>query len=175
MEQLSMFCESIPYPNTFDDIDHLYKEYIFEGEKDEDAFTVKDRKDGKSKSYYFYGKRLFTFQPDFGKGSKLKKVIKIPVETEKDGEIIVDEKIKEVLITPDELFSFLNELKETKHIIFRNLITESFACCNDFKRCSREGACLYPDDRFYNGCYYRTNLESGINFWKESDHENSSI
>ena len=154
MNQISMFdSDVIPYPQTYADIDTLYTEYIFEGETDKDTFTFSGPKDNSDswRSYFFYGKKVFSFYPDRGKGSKFK---------------IVRDK-KNILVKESELPSVLEELKQLKHVIFRNTIIEEFACCNDFKRCSSAGVCLYTKDRFYNGCYYRTNLEAGKVFFKE--------
>jgi len=72
-EQISFFDSPVSYPKTFQDVDCLYMEYIFEGEKDDDVFTSNERKDG-SRSYFFYGVKVFSFHPDKGKGSKLKVV-----------------------------------------------------------------------------------------------------
>ena len=149
-EQISFFYSPVSYPKTFQDVDRLYKEYIFEGEKDDDVFTSNERKDG-SRSYFFYGVKVFSFRPDQGKGSILK---------------VVNDN-KEVKVSDNELMETLSHLKKLKRMIFRNTITETFACCNDFKRCSETGACLYPDDRFFNGCLYRKNLEAGRNFFRE--------
>ena len=153
MEQMTMFETIIPYPQTYADIDDLYRNYIYEGETDSDAFENEGPKDGSDKwrSYFFYGKKVFSFYPDLKSDAKFKLWIKG----------------KNVPVKQSDLPQALKDLCALKHEIFRNTITEVFACCNDFKRCSAAGSCLHPDDRFYNGCYYRKNLEAGINFYKE--------
>ena len=74
MEQMSMFNAIIPYPKTYSDIFDLYRNYIFEGEADDDVFTCNPPEDkyASRRSYFFYGKKVFSFSPDTGKGSKLK-------------------------------------------------------------------------------------------------------
>lgn len=52
-----------------------------------------------------------------------------------------------------------------KKALFRTLGDVSFACCNDFERCSDAMSCLHPYDIFYNHCLYRTNLEAGRIFY----------
>ena len=155
MEQMTMFDVDIQYPQTYADIEELYNKYIYEGEKDSDAFEHEGPKDGSDiwRSYYFYGKKVFSFYPNMKKGAKLKLWI--------DG--------KNIPVNQTDLPQALDDLRIRKHEIFRNTITDVFACCNDFKRCSAVGSCLHPDDRFYNGCYYRSNLESGINYFKEDE------
>ena len=155
MEQLTMFDDTIPYPQTYADIEYLYNKYIYEGEKDSDTFSYDGPKDGSDswRSYYFYGKKVFSFYPHLKSGAKFK--------------LWIDN--KNVSVNPPDLPQVLNDLCARKHDIFRNTITDVFACCNDFKRCSAAGSCLHQDNRFYNGCYYRKNLESGLNFYKEAD------
>lgn len=153
MEQLSMFSASVPYPETYDDVERFFRDFIFEGEKDDDVFEDKDTKAGKS--YFFYGVKVFTFAP--GEKGKVKFVLDCPTYELKQK------------ITPDNIGNITEQLKQLKHTIFRNLTVEPFACCHEFKKCSKVGACLHPDDRFYNRCYYRENLEAGKNFFKEDE------
>lgn len=57
MEQMSFFEENkIAFPMTHDDVLKLHKQYIFEDEKDKDAFEWKEIKNGYS--YYFYGTKV---------------------------------------------------------------------------------------------------------------------
>ena len=155
MEQLSMFSDSIPFPRDYDDIQQLYEKYIYEGEKDDDVFTWNEIQKGRS--YFFYGKKFIEFYPS----------LKTPYIKVIDR----DDNKKYFKITPDSpaqlLEDTLAELKDRKRFIFRNLIDETFGCCNDYRKCSAVGHCIYPEDRFYNGCIYRTNLEAGRNFYKE--------
>ena len=61
MEQISMFSEKIDFPSSYDDIEKIYQQYIYEGEKDDDVFTSGEIKQGRS--YFFYGKKVFEFNP----------------------------------------------------------------------------------------------------------------
>ena len=151
MEQLSLFEEEkIEFPKTHEDVVKLHAEYIDEGEKDDDAFTWKDTKNGRS--YFFYGKKVFELVS--GKSGQVK--LRIQQNDE-----------KAITLTPSspDLLEKIKGLKETKREIFRNLTVEEFGCCNDFERCSDALKCLHPENRFYNGCLYRKNLEAGKVFY----------
>ena len=122
MQQISLFEEdSIVFPTSHDDILKLHAQYLSEGETDPDAFTWSEIKDGRS--YFFYGKKVFEHITDSSGKAKLR---------------IQQENGKPVILTSDspDLLHYLNVLKQTKKNIFRNLITDTFACCNDFNRCS---------------------------------------
>ena len=151
MEQLSLFeNKKIPFPVTHDDIVKLHEQYIAEGETDSDAFTWSDTKNGRS--YFFYGKKAFEHIID----SKGKAKLKIQQDDDKP-----------IMLTSDSsnLLLYLEKLKEMKNNIFRNLNTDTFGCCNDFIHCSDALECLHQNDRFYNGCMYRKNLEAGKVFY----------
>ena len=158
MNQLSMFSDVTSFPQTYEDLESLLNAYVFEGEKDDDLLMHKDLKKGRS--YFIYGRKVLEFIP----ATQGKPSMKI--------------------ISPDESFvryesgsdflTAIKVLKEFKKKIFRNLVQESFACCNDYKKCSDLGRCLYPDDRFYNGCFYRTNLEAGRNYYSTDSKENNA-
>ena len=151
MEQLSLFSEDkITFPQSHEDVLALHACYIAEGEKDSDAFTWSDTKNGRS--YFFYGKKAFEFTTDSSGKSKLR---------------IQQDNNKSITLTSDspDLLHYMEMLKNMKRVIFRNLITDTFACCNDFERCSNALKCLHPENRFYNGCMYRKNLESGKIFY----------
>lgn len=157
MEQISMFSEDITFPTSYEDIDKLYEEYIFEGETDEDVFSSGDLTSygvPYGKSYFFYGKKVFEFIPPSKRKSKLT--------------IFRSDKSKLDLTSATsskDLLAAFEELKGMKQEIFRNLNTESFGCCNDFIRCSDALQCLHEEDRFYNNCMYRKNLEAGRVFY----------
>ncbi len=147
-----MFSEKIDFPSSYDDIEKIYQQYIYEGETDDDAFTSGELKQGRS--YFFYGKKAFEFNPESAGKSKLT--------------IIYSEKKKKTLTsasTTEELLSAYNELRDMKRQIFRNLPSEPFGCCNDFLQCSDAMKCLHTEDRFYNNCMYRKNLEAGRIFY----------
>ncbi len=151
MEQISFFDEEkIIFPSTHEDILKLHEQYISEGETDPDAFTWSDIQNGRS--YFFYGKKAFEHIIDTSGKPKLR----IP---QKDGKVLT--------LTSDspDFSDQIKKLKETKQYIFRNLITDTFACCNDFERCSDALKCIHPENRFYNGCMYRKNLEAGKVFY----------
>lgn len=151
MEQISLFDENIiAFPKSHEDVLKLHEQYIFEGETDPDAFTWSDIKNGRS--YFFYGKKAFEFVADSSGKTKIR---------------ILQDNDKPITLTPgsSDLLCYLEMLKETKRNIFRNLTTDSFGCCNDFQRCSDAQKCLHSEDRFYNGCMYRKNLEAGRIFY----------
>lgn len=162
MEQLTFFEENkIAFPMTHDDVLKLHEQYIYEGEKDKDAFEWKEIKNGYS--YYFYGTKVMehTISPS----GKVKFSIKQDLGNE-SGEQSDKDKGKFVAIPTDaDILYYMELLKKAKREIFRNTITETFACCNDFERCSDARKCLKTDDRFYNGCMYRKNLEAGRIFY----------
>ena len=153
MDQISMFEDEYMFPSSYDDIQEIYRNHIYDGEKDEIAFRWKDKKN--DRSYSFYGEKVFAFYPDQGKGAKF-----TICET-------VGEKKKEILVKPLDFGKAVEKLKKRYQYLARNTIIETFACCNDFKRCSAVDSCLHQKEIFYNGCYYRTNLEAGRNFYKE--------
>ena len=157
MEQLSMFSEDTTFPSSYEDIDSIFKKYIFEDETDEDVFASRELTSYTvpyGKSYFFYGRKVFEFVPPGQRKSKLT--------------IFRFDKSK-LILTPtsssQELMNAYEELKNMKHEIFQNLGTDSFGCCNDFIRCSDARKCLHADDRFYNNCMYRKNLEAGRIFY----------
>lgn len=163
MEQLSMFGEGPAFPLTYDDIESLYKQYIYEGETDDDTFTSSDVKTGRS--YFFYGQKVFEFTPGDSDHARLK---------------IVGEDKKNITLKPEntaaaDLENHFQALKDKKKFIFRNLISDTFGCCNDFNRCSDAKECIHKDDRFYNGCMYRTNLEDGRIFYGENKNAGADI
>lgn len=162
MEQMSFFDEEkIAFPLSHEDVLELHKRYIDEGEKDEDAFTWKPIKNGYS--YYFYGTKVMEHTTTAS--GKVKFRIKQEFENvEEDGDGNNDSRF--VTIPSDaNLSDYMEKLKESKHELFRNTITATFACCNDFERCSDAGKCLKTGDRMYNGCLYRKNLEAGRIFY----------
>ena len=153
MSQLS-FIDGPAFPASYDDLEALHREYIWDGETDADAFTWSATKKGRS--YSMYGCKVLEFSPDAGRGARLRV-------------FSLAEKGKGVLYTPDtapaELLNLLEELKRMKKALFRASVTEVFGCCNDFVKCSDQKQCIHPEDRFYNGCMYRTNLEAGRIFY----------
>lgn len=162
MEQLTFFEENkIAFPKTHDDVLKLHKQFIDEGEKDEDAFEYKKIQDGQGRSYYFYGVKVMELTTT--STGKVRFCIKKEYLDENADE---KEKKKFVAIDPNvDILYYMKLLKKAKREIFRNTITETFACCNDFERCSDAGKCLKEDNRMYNGCLYRKNLEAGRIFY----------
>ncbi len=161
MEQMSFFdSEKVAFPMTHEDVLKLHEQYIYEGEKDKDAFTFKDIKNGLGYSYYFYGIKVMEHTVSLS--GKVKFSIKQKYGDE-DGE---GDKGKFIAVPQDaDILYYMELLKKAKRIIFRNTITETFACCNDYERCSDARKCLKTEDRMYNGCLYRTNLEAGRIFY----------
>lgn len=154
MIQTSFFSDGPFFPSSYDDVLNLYQTYIFEGETDEDVFTWSDTKNGRS--YFMYGKKVLEFIPGDAKKARLR--VYFPDKDTKPDILTSD-------AYPSTILNALCQLKEIKKKLFRNTITEEFACCNDFLKCSDAKQCLYPQDRFYNGCYYRKNLEAGRIFY----------
>lgn len=163
MEQLSMFGESISFPLTYDDIDKLFNQYIYEGESDDDVFTFSELKTGRS--YFFYGQKVFEFIPGDNEHVRLKIF----------GEDKKPITLKPTSTTKVELEGYLQDLKAKKRLVFRNLISDTFGCCNDFERCSDAKECIHKSDRFYNGCMYRTNLESGQIFYGKNKNAGAEL
>ena len=163
MEQLSIFGEGLKFPLTYEDIDQLFKQYIYEGETDADVFTFSELKNGRS--YFFYGQKVFEFVQGDNEHVRLK--------------IMGDDKktivMKPSNTTSEELEGQLQTLKAKKHVIFRNLISDTFGCCNDFERCSDAKECIHKKDRFYNGCMYRTNLEAGRIFYGKNKNVGAEL
>lgn len=155
MDQLSFFDDSpAPFPETYADVEALHKRYVYEGETDEDAFTWNEITSGRS--YSFYGQKVFEFCP--AKSKKAKTRLRVPSGA---GLSLTSVTASD---QPD-IAAIFTRLKELKRKIFRNTITEVFGCCNDFTACSDARRCLHPEDRFYNGCQYRENLENGRIFY----------
>lgn len=151
MEQLSLFDDS--WPQDYDTLEGILRPFLDEGEIGEDLFTSSTLKTGRS--YFTFGKKVFMFTP-----AKEKKaaVYKLPSEDDPKKFVTIDP----VAMTFGE---FKQLLLETKRSVFRGLVSDKFACCNSFKQCSNAGECIHKDDRFYNGCYYRQNLEAGRIFF----------
>lgn len=163
-EQISLNMPlAISYPESADDVIKLWKMNVSEPEDDPDAFSYNAIKTGYS--FFIYGKKCFELTDD-GNGYVLKLPIRFvsalfPHE--------VQNSKKDLISTPSLSSEQMNQLftllKAQKHENFRSLISETFACCNSFVACSDVGHCIHEHDRFYNGCYYRTNLEQGKIFY----------
>lgn len=165
MEQMSFLNANIPFPETYEDIQNLWDTYISEGDTDEDAFTSKSTVYGAS--YSFYGEKAFEFKP----GSQGKSRLRLPtwlmlrLFPEKEGTLKEDSYYTVKSLDTHQMELLLAFLREKKNDIFRNSMSHWFGCCHDFRLCSDAKACVHQDDRFYNGCMYRTNLESGRIFY----------
>ena len=160
MDQISMFETQIIMLESYEDIDHLLAN-VREDEKDDDLFSWNPTSNGRS--YSFYGTKVFEFIPR--KGEKGKAKLKVSPEVLENMGIEAETYCALSISTDVEMKAFVDALKKRKHFLFRNLITETFACCNDYLRCSEAEVCIHQDDRFYNGCTYRTNLEQGKIFY----------
>lgn len=157
MDQLSMFDNEISFPLTHEDVVALFEHYIREGETDPDVFTFSDI--AKGKSYRFYGEKVFEHRPGTLKTARLC----LAVEDEEGNKTFPVRKASD--FTPSQLLAVMEDLKRKKQELFLTLNVEEFGCCNDFIACSDARMCLHQDDRFYNGCYYRKNLEAGRIFY----------
>ena len=157
MEQLSFFdpltnSKDMNFPLSHEDVCKLIEDHVHGNETDEDFFTWSETKAGKS--YFIYGTKVFEHVPGNEESARLK--------------IYSENKLKTFsskAMDDQALYSWLADLAQRKKALFRALVTEPFGCCNSFLQCSDAGHCLFEDDRFYNGCYYRKNLESGKIFY----------
>lgn len=160
MDQISMFEMNFNTLDTFEDIEQLLAN-VREGEMDEDLFSWNATSGGRS--YSFYGTKVFEFIPR--KSEKARSKLKVDPEVLKTMGIEAKTFSALVIANENEMTTFIDALRQRKRIIFRSLISETFGCCNDFLRCSEAGSCIHQDDRIYNGCTYRTNLEQGRIFY----------
>ncbi len=164
--QLDMFSSPVSFPHSYEDIDQLYCQFLKKEKEDDDAFSWNTLQSSDGRSYSFYGVKVFEFYP--GEKAKFRILgsmvneLGLSEETKKGMSFYT---YSEKNMNTEQLLSFINALKKEKGIIFRNTITERFACCHDFMGCSDAKQCLHPDDRFFNGCEYRKNLEAGRIFY----------
>ena len=156
---------NFPFPQSYEDIDWLLQQ-INEGETDDDLFACNEVKNGRT--YSIYGTKVFEFLPKQTEKARNKfKVIADILSAmgldagDKEGNTLVQYTIN----TEEELVKFIEVMKIQKRCFFRQLVTETFSCCNDFMQCSEAEACVHQNDRFYNGCGYRVNLEQGKIFY----------
>lgn len=42
---------------------------------------------------------------------------------------------------------------------------EQFGCCSQYRKCSEQKKCLFPNDESHKGCLYKANLEQGKVFY----------
>lgn len=152
MEQLSLFDEE-PWPQDYDGLEASLRPFLDEGEIGDDLLTFSTLKSGRS--YFTFGKKAFMFTPAKDKKAA---VYKLPAD---------DDPKKFVPVDPGSMSfgEFKQLLLEAKRAVFRSLVSDKFACCNSFKECSKAGGCIKKNDRFYNGCYYRKNLDAGKVFY----------
>ncbi len=47
--------------------------------------------------------------------------------------------------------------------------THKFGCCSKYKECSAINHCLHENQFYSKGCYYRDNLEKGMDFYSTQD------
>jgi len=163
-KQISFALEQdMPFPQSDDDIKYLWDNYIHEEKDDPDSFSVETIIKGYS--YFIYGTKSFELIQNKNSCSlRLPGMIMTVLFPERQN--LDDEKFYTVNKLQDEqMKALLALLKDYKHKLFRELITESFGCCNDFIKCSDAKHCIHEDDRFFNGCYYRENLEAGRIFY----------
>lgn len=164
--QMSMFSPALSLPSDHGEALAFWADHLRENSADPDAFTFSDIKDGHS--YCFYGSMVFQIVHTarggvFNLSGKVYHSLSFADDSRKQ---ITDTSLHRLSgLTADQVDEVVSALLNFKHRTFRALVTETFACCNDFRRCSAARQCLHPEDRFYNGCYYRKNLESGKIFY----------
>lgn len=153
------------FPHNYDDISELYQKYWKEDGDGEAVFSWNDLSKG-GRSYSFYDNKIFEFYP--GDKAKLRVWGRMlpALDILKPG---ADGKKLYALMEKDfplgDIEPLIRAIRDEKKRIFRSIIIEDFACCNDFVACSDAQQCIHPDDPFYNGCYYRVNLEAGRIFY----------
>ena len=160
MNQTSIFDSSSIKIDSFDDIDEILTQ-VYEEEKDKGFSSYNDTINGRS--YYFYGTKVFEFTPK--KSEKTHGRLKVSPEVMKELGGDADTYTSLSVTTETELQAFISGLQSLKRRLFRSIVIETFGCCNDFLRCSDAGHCIHTEDRFFNGCVYRTNLEQGRIFY----------
>lgn len=162
--QLSMFKPTYSLPRSFSDVDTMWRNFIPFGSKDADAFTYEEIKGGRS--YYFYGAMVFHLVADakgnyvFKLSGKVYRTLSFATGTINDTRVYPLHNL-----TPAQTEEVFSALMDYNRRCFREIIVDVFGCCNDHIKCSDAGKCLHYDDRFYNGCQYRCNLESGRIFY----------
>lgn len=163
-EQTSLFSSpSASFPQSSGDVMLLWDRFVRDPEDDADAITFEPIKNGFS--FFLYGKKGFELilEDDAPSlrlpGRALSAVLHDGKHRSPDNLYKVDS------LTSDQLLALCAYLKSCKKEIFRSLVSDTFACCNAYIQCSDAGHCLHETDRFYNGCYYRTNLEHGRIFY----------
>lgn len=168
-EQLSLFetepQQELTAPLTLEEVCLLWQNHIWEHDNDEDAFTWAETTSGYS--FSFYGRKVLEMK-NKAKGTTL--AVRGRLKQALIPSFFVDEEKQENFFALPKLdhqqMSLLVQLLiAEKEAAFRDTATESFACCNDFIRCSDAKACIHPKDRFFIKCAYRQNLEQGRIFY----------
>lgn len=164
--QLSFLSSGPALPSTHEEVLAFWANHLQEDSADTDAFTFSAIKGGYS--YYIYGAVAFQVIQSahggvFQLSGKVYQALSFADGSRK--QITATSLHRLEGLTPQQVAEVVSALLDFKHRTFRALVTETFACCNDFRRCSAAGQCIHPEDRFYNGCYYRKNLESGKIFY----------
>lgn len=165
--QLSLFGNHVEFPHSYEELQALYDEHLKKENEDSDAFEYNDLSTN-GRSYSFYGVKVFEFYPGPEGTAKLKLTGAVINRLGLTSDVKKPEAmytISEKALPSDKLLLLIEDLQKEKQRIFRNTITEEFACCHDFMACSDAKECLHPEDRFFNGCTYRTNLEAGRIFY----------
>ncbi len=173
MEQISFFDNEIP--QDFDSFYAKVCERLAETHDKADVFSMNTLKSEKDCSIYFYHSVVFRLRKRKNDRVLVIDGIAIPKGRSLDFAPIASKtantSVKEYpsyTFILDEHFDmelFLSYLKDCKMAILRSLGAETFACCNDFMKCSDHKACIHPHDVFYNHCSYRINLEKGFIFY----------
>lgn len=116
-------------------------------------FTWKEVRDGVS--YFIYGRKMMALTSA--------NVLKIPgsVYGELYGVTVKNPAAFMAVKSLDEVSAgkLAEILQKRKRQIFRKLVGEVFACCNDLPECTEKGCCSHPGERMYNGCVYRERME----------------
>lgn len=162
--QLSLFDNHFALPANHDDIFAMWSDYINPGTQDSDAFTWEEIKDGRS--YYFYGTMVFHLVADSNGHFVFKLSGKVYRQLTFSCGNITDSSMHPIRnLSYNQWQEVLRVLQSYHRQCFRSIIIDRFGCCNDHVRCSDAKSCIHADDRYYNGCQYRENLEAGRIFY----------
>lgn len=126
-----------------------------------DAFSFSETKSGYS--YSLYGKKVFELRA--AKTPYMRVLAALDSASRGAADESETDTFARLEGNMSDLVRLSSNIVDLKHDIFRSLIEDTFACCSHFVECSDARHCLFPRDRFYNGCHYRKNLEVGRIFY----------
>lgn len=153
------------FPTSHEDVLRLWSDYLFDPETDTEPDDFSWNEIAFGYSYSLYGTKIMEFKPGKHGAARLRlpgsafPALGLDPRPNDTAFYTID------FLNGDQMARLIAWLRERKQALFRALPVEPFGCCSSFVACSDARACLYPHDRFYNGCYYRKNLEAGRIFY----------